>query len=459
MKKASILIIDDENAARFGMKMALQKDGYVIYEAEDGLSGLEIIKKQAPDIVFLDINMPKMNGLHILEKIKELSESPLVIVVTAYGSERLAVEAMKKGAYDYAAKPFEIDELRMIVRNAVEKIALEQENIRLKKEIDRLEFAREIIGQSKLMKDVLDRIEKVAETDVTVLIQGESGTGKELAAREIHMRSRRKDMPLIVVNCAALPEPLIESELFGHEKGAFTGATGRRLGKFELADGGTIFLDEIGDMSQNTQAKVLRILQEQKFERLGGSETLQVNVRIISATHKDLAAEIEKGIFRKDLYYRLKVVDLYLPPLRHRKEDIPLLVSRFLQVFSKKYNKPINSISKEAIKRLVEYNWPGNIRQLRNAIEGAVVLANSEILQLNDLPEEIKEDKVQIDILQDFDYCLPFKEAKKIVVETFEREFIQKKLEEYSGNISRTAEALGMLRQNLQQKLRELNMK
>ncbi|MCF6157888.1 MAG: sigma-54-dependent Fis family transcriptional regulator [wastewater metagenome] len=458
MIKPSILIVDDEKAARYAMRKILQKDNYTIYEAKDGISALQIIKTLQPLLVFLDINMPQLDGMKTLEMIKVMRNPPLVVIITAYGSEKIAVEAMKKGAYDYISKPYDIDELRIIVKNAFEKLALQEENARLKMEIGRLEGMGELIGQSELMREVFDKIEKVGTTDVTVLIQGESGSGKELVAREIHKRSKRKNESLIIMNCAAVPETLIESELFGHEKGAFTGATERRLGKFELADRGTIFLDEIGDMSFSTQSKLLRILQEQKFERLGGTETLSVDVRIVSATHRDLEEEIEEGRFREDLYYRIKVVNIKLPPLRYRKEDIPLLANRFLQYFSEKHQKCIKSISHEAIKLLVSYSWPGNIRQLKNVIESSVVLSDGETLGDIDLPEEISRTENCALILKDMNYHLSFRDAKRILIENFERDFIKKKLEECNWNISRTAEALDMHRQNLQQKIRELRI-
>ena len=459
MQKPSILIVDDEKAARYGMKKILQKDNYTVYEAKDGADALQIIKTQHPELIFLDINMPQLDGMKILEMISAIKNPPLVVIVTAYGSEKIAVEAMKKGAYDYIAKPYEIDELRIIAKNASERLALQEENARLRLEIGRLGGMGEIIGQSEAIKDVFDRIEKVGTTDVTVLIQGESGSGKELVAREIHKRSKRKNEPLIIMNCAAVPETLIESELFGHEKGAFTGATERRLGKFELANKGTIFLDEIGDMSLSTQSKLLRVLQEQKFERLGGAETLTVDVRIISATHRDLEEEIEEGRFREDLYYRIKVVNINIPSLRHRKEDIPLLANRFIQHFSEKHQKRLLSISNEAMKYLVSYNWPGNVRQLKNFIESAVVLANSEIINTSDLPEELKHPENNTVTLKNLDYNLSFRDAKKILIENFERDFITKKLEECGGNVSRAAESLDMHRQNLQQKIRELRIK
>ncbi len=436
------------------MKLALENDGYKVLEANDGIVAFDVIKTKAPSLVFLDINMPKINGIEVLEEINHMENSPMIVIVTAYGSERVAVDAMKKGAYDYIAKPYEIDELRLIARHAFEKLALEEENARLRSEIDRLESSGEMLGKSQVMKQVFNTIEKVGPSDVTVLIQGESGSGKELVAKEIQKKSSRRNNPMIIMNCAALPETLIESELFGHEKGAFTGATERRQGKFEMADKGTIFLDEIGDMSPNTQSKVLRILQEKSFERLGGTETLRVDVRLISATHKDLLKEIKEGNFRDDLYYRLKVVKILLPPLRNRKEDIIILAEKFLHYFSEKHGKKIESISSEAIKTFTKYSWPGNVRELQNVIESAVVMANSGILGVDDFPEEIGcPDNVS------FDYNLPFREAKKIAVEAFERDFVSRKLDENSGNISKAAEALGMHRQSLQQKLKELNLK
>jgi len=458
MHKKSILIVDDENAARYGMQKVLKKDNYNIFEAKDGTEALHKVKTLHPALVFLDINMPALDGMKTLEAIQSMKNPPLVVIVTAYGSEKIAVEAMKKGAYDYIAKPYEMDELRIITRNAFEKVTLQEENVRLRLEIGRLEGMGELIGQSKEMKDVFDKIEKVVTTDVTVLIQGESGSGKELVATEIHRRSKRAKGPFIIMNCAAVPETLIESELFGHEKGSFTGATERRLGKFELAHKGTILLDEIGDMSINTQSKLLRVLQGQKFERLGGMEKLAVDVRIISATHRDLEEEIEGGRFREDLYYRIKVVKIKLPPLRQRKEDIPLLTNRFVQYFSKKHKKNIVSISNETMKYLMSYDWPGNVRQLKNSIESAIVLAHNEIIEVSDLPEEILHPGNDSSAIKNINYDLPFRDAKKILIENFERDFIKKKLEEYGGNISRTAEALDMHRQNLQQKIRELQI-
>ena len=429
--KLTILIVDDESSARYGMKRVFEKDGYNLIEAEDGITALDKIKSQQPDLVFLDINMPDMDGISVLKQIKNLDRVPLVIMITAYGSEKIAVEAMKAGAYDYITKPYEIDELRLITRNALEKIALERENIRLRSEIQKAEGFGDIIGKSKKMQDVYSLIEKVSPAKVTVLIQGESGTGKELVAREIHRLSERVDKPFVTMNCAALPENLTESELFGHEKGAFTGAHQRRKGKFELANNGTLFLDEIGDMSLNTQSKVLRVLQEETFERLGGTESIKVDVRLLSATNKDLLDECKKNNFREDLYYRLKVVDISLPPLRDRKEDIPLLVKYFLEMFSKKYSKNLQEISSDALRVLMEYNWPGNVRELKNAIERSVVLTEKEMLEIHHLPNEIKISSGKNIFSNNKSlYNLTFKEAKKKAVEEFEKEYIEKKLAE-----------------------------
>ena len=454
-----ILIVDDEKAARYGMRMALEKDGYGVLEASDNVSAFEMIKTKGPALIFLDINMPRVNGIQILEKLNRLDKPPMVVIVTAYGSERIAVDAMKKGAYDYVAKPFEIDELRLIAKNVFEKLALEEENARLRSEIDRLESMGEMMGKSQAIKDVFNKIEKVGPSDVTVLIQGESGSGKELAAKEIHKRSSRRHGPMIIMNCAALPETLIESELFGHEKGAFTGAAERRLGKFELADKGAIFLDEIGDMSPNTQSKVLRVLQEKSFERLGVAETLHVDVRVISATHKDLIKEIKDNRFREDLYYMLKVVEILLPPLRSRREDILLLVEKFIQFFSEKHKKNVKSISSDTAKAFTRYDWPGNVRELQNTIESSVVMSNTETLEIDDFPEEIKKTNTNNSMFLNVDYNLPFRDAKRIAVEAFERDFVGKKLKENNGNISKAAQALDIHRQSLQQKIKELNLK
>jgi two-component system response regulator AtoC/two-component system nitrogen regulation response regulator NtrX len=456
---ARLLLVDDEEPARYGMRRALESLTDDIFEAEDGRKAVRLAEEERPDLIIMDISMPKMDGMEALEEIRKLPSPPLVVMVTAHGSEKTAVDAMKKGAYDYIAKPYEVDELRLVARNALERISLERENRRLAAELEKHEAYGEIIGTSEIMGGVFDRIAKVCQTDVAVLIEGESGTGKELVANEIHRRSHRADKPFVVMNCAALPENLIESELFGHEKGAFTGATAQRKGKFETADGGTLFLDEIGDMSFNTQAKVLRVLQEKNFERLGGEKTIEVDVRIISATNKDLATATKEEQFREDLYYRLKVVSIALPPLRERKGDIPLLAERLVETFSKEHNKNIQGVDPEAMKALHSYGWPGNVRELRNVLESSVVLTGGDILLSEDLPPEITGGAAgAMSGALGVDQSLPFREWKKLMVESAERDYFMRRLKDNGYNISRTARELEMHRQSLQQKLRELNI-
>ena len=418
-----------------------------------------MISQLNPDVVILDINLPGIDGLTVLTETSRQNHSPLVIVITAYGSEKVAVEAMKLGAYDYIAKPYEIEDLRLTVARALEKLQLKEENTQLRTELEKRTGVGRILGQSAAMRKVFDLIEKVSQSDITVLIQGESGTGKELVAREIHHRSSRLRKPFITMNCAALPENLIESELFGHEKGAFTGAVKQRKGKFELAHEGTIFLDEIGDMSVNTQAKVLRVLQEKKFERLGGSETLEVDARIISATHKDLLAEMERANFRQDLYYRLKVIDIVIPPLRERREDIPVLVDHYIREFAARHNKTVEGFQPDAMKQIMEFHWPGNVRQLVNMLERAVVLASRPVLKIEDLPEDLNLRSSFNEGFLDELMHLPFKQAKERITTHFMKEYLTRKLRDNGDNISHTAAELGIHRQSLQMMLRRLGIK
>ncbi len=361
MSEPKILIVDDEEAARYGMRRALKN--YQLREAANVDQARQIVASDVPDLVLLDINLPGRSGLEYLRELVASEEPPLVIMITAYGSERTAVEAIKAGAYDYLAKPYEIDELRLVVKNALETRLLRRENERLREELKATRGLGALLGTSEPMRRVCDLITKVAATDVSVLICGESGTGKELVARAIHEQSaHRRSGAFVAMNCAALPSELIESELFGHERGAFTGAVTQRKGKFELAHGGTIFLDEIGDMSLTTQAKLLRVLEERQIERLGASRPTPVDVRVISATNRELEAAIAAESFRPDLYYRLRVVQIDLPPLRERAEDIPLLAEHFLQAYATKYHLKCTQISHEAMARLVAYEWPGNVR-------------------------------------------------------------------------------------------------
>jgi DNA-binding NtrC family response regulator len=465
MEPAKILIVDDEEAARYGMRRALKS--YEVSEAGSVAEARARLAADRPDLLLLDINLPGTSGLEYLRELALGKDAPPVVMITAHGSERTAVEAIKAGAYDYLAKPFEVDELRLVVKNALEAHTLRRENERLKEELKAAQGIGDLLGSSEPMRRVYDLINKVAATDVTVLIRGESGTGKELVARAIHDRSaHRRKGEFIAMNCAALPGELIESELFGHERGAFTGAATQRKGKFELANGGTIFLDEIGDMSATTQAKLLRVLEERKIERLGSSHSIPVDVRVISATNRDLEADIAADKFRSDLYYRLRVVQIALPPLRERREDIPLLAAHFLQKYAAKYNLKCREVSHEAITRLVSYDWPGNVRELRNTIERGAVLADGEALQPADLPEEIQSRKGAASIARavsspaetgdqlSIPYLEDFREARR----EFERAYIERCLTETGGNVTRAAERIGMHRQSLQQKLKDLGL-
>src|ERR687894_714332 len=389
-----LMIVDDEEAARYGMRRALTTFGYNISEAGSAEAARALLKQHEPDLLLLDVNLPGMSGLDFLRELKNANgNAPLVIIVTAHGSERMAVEAVKAGAYDYLSKPFELDDLRLVVKNAAETLQLRRENFSLRRRIEVERSQRgALIGNSESMQRVRSMIEKVAETDATVLVRGESGTGKELVARELHERSsQRRRGTFVAVNCAALPSELIESELFGHEKGAFTGAAARRRGKFEQADGGTLFLDEIGDMSANVQAKLLRALEERRIERLGGNESIPVDVRIVSATHRPLEQEITNNNFRADLFYRLRVVTIDIAPLRARREDIPVLAESFARAAAERYNLPARPLAHSVLRRLMEYEWPGNVRELRNTIERAAIMAEGDELTARDLPEEIKK--------------------------------------------------------------------
>ena len=459
------MIVDDEEAARYGMRRALTTLGYNITEAGSAEAARALLKQAEPDLLLLDVNLPGLSGLDFLRELKSANgNAPLVIIVTAHGSERMAVEAVKAGAHDYLSKPFEVDDLRLVVKNAAETLQLRRENYSLRRRIEVERSQRgALIGNSESMQRVRSMIDKVAETDATVLVRGESGTGKELVARELHERnSIRRNGSFVAVNCAALPSELIESELFGHEKGAFTGAAARREGKFEQADGGTLFLDEIGDMSSNVQAKLLRALEERRIERLGGNESIPVDVRIISATHRPLEQEITNGNFRADLFYRLRVVTVDIPPLRERREDIPLLAETFVRLAAERYDLPERSLSQGTLKRLLEYNWPGNVRELRNTIDRAVIMAENDEITPRDLPDEITagmpvsgtaEGGEEMDGLR-VPFTADFREDRR----EFERRYITRCLEHTHGNVTRAAEILDMHRQSLQHKLRQLGL-
>lgn len=371
-----ILILDDEKNIRSTLREILEYEKYEVEEAKDGEEGLQMIRNNHYDIVLCDIKMPKMDGMEVLEKARELGIDTQFIMISAHGTIETAVEATKKGAYDFIQKPPDLNRLLLTIRNALDRSSLVTETKALKKRILK---SFDIVGESDAINSVKETIEKVAPTEARVLITGPNGSGKELVARWIHEKSQRADRPLIEVNCAAIPSELIESELFGHEKGSFTSAIKQRIGKFEQANEGTLFLDEIGDMSLSAQSKVLRALQENKITRVGGDKEISVNVRIIAATNKDLKKEIQNGTFREDLYHRLSVIIIHVPPLKERKEDIPLLVSRFLEDISAEYGAPIKKISESAIHQLQQYEWTGNIRELRNVVERLVIMSEKEI--------------------------------------------------------------------------------
>ncbi|MEN3327884.1 MAG: hypothetical protein V7638_2691 [Acidobacteriota bacterium] len=460
------MIVDDEEAARYGMRRALSTFGYHITEAGSAEAARALLKQNEPDLLLLDVNLPGLSGLDFLRELKSANgNAPLVIIVTAHGSERMAVEAVKAGAHDYISKPFELDDLRLVIKNAAETVQLRRENYSLRRRIEVERSQRgALIGNSDAMQKVRAMIDKVAETDATVLVRGESGTGKELVARELHERnSVRRNASFVAVNCAALPSELIESELFGHEKGAFTGAAARREGKFEQADSGTLFLDEIGDMSSNVQAKLLRALEERRIERLGSNDSIPVDVRIVSATHRPLEQEISNGNFRADLFYRLRVVTVDIAPLRERHEDIPVLVETFTRLAAERYELPQRSLSQGALRRLMEYNWPGNVRELKNTIDRAVIMADGDEIAPKDLPDEItagisKDGMVESSDSEIDGLRVPFTADFREDRREFERRYITRCLEYTQGNVTRAAEILDMHRQSLQHKLRQLGL-
>ena len=454
---ARILIVEDEGAIRLALRGLLKRDGYQVDLAESGEEALDKFQQSPFDLVLTDLALGRgKSGMDVLESVKEQRPETAVVMITAHGSEKIAVEAMKAGAEDYVPKPFDNEEIRVVVARALERTRLERENRLLLDRVEREFRFENLIGSGPGMRRVFEMIQKVAETDLTVLIRGASGTGKELVAQALHQRSPRRARPFVAVNCAAISKELVESELFGHEKGAFTGADARRIGRFEAANDGTIFLDEIGDMAPETQAKVLRVLQEQEFERVGGTAPVEVDVRVVAATHRDLEEEVKAGRFREDLYYRLKVVEVDLPPLRERLEDLPALVERFSVQLAERLGRERVRISPEALARLACHGWPGNVRELRNVIERAGVLCSGERIEEVDL----QLDRAPAgDAPRASDADASFRDAKRKAVDDFEREYLLGALRENGGNISRTAAAIGMVRQSLQQKIRELGLR
>ncbi|HKV56558.1 MAG TPA: sigma-54 dependent transcriptional regulator [Candidatus Binataceae bacterium] len=465
--KGRLLIVDDERGIVVALKGLFTKEGYEVETADSGEQALERFKADFFDVVITDLSMKGMDGLELLRQVREIDSGCAVLMITAYGTQRIAVEAMKAGAEDYLPKPFDNDELRLKVRRVMETQLLRRAHNRLLEQV-RLETGtfEHMIGRSRAMMSVFEAIEKVAPTDVTVLVRGESGTGKELVARAIHFRSPRARKPFIAVNCAAFSRELVESELFGHEKGAFTGAVSRREGKFEAADGGTLFLDEIGDMPLETQAKLLRVLQEKRLERVGGNQSLAVDVRIIAATNQDLEAQIAQGRFREDLYYRVRVLEIRVPPLRDRREDIPLMVQHFIEDSCQRFSLPQKQLAPAAMRACLEAPWRGNARALKSTIEQAVILSGGSEISAEELfaspPGEVRpqsEGGAPTAASNGSNpNVLSFREAKEKFLGQWEREFFVAALRATGGNISRAAERIGMYRQSFQQKMRELGI-
>ena len=449
-EKPKILVVDDEESHRIMLRAVLKDEGYEVVEAADGSEAVRAVEQEPFDLVLLDVRMKTMDGIEALNEIRKISPLIPVLIMTAYASVKTAVEALKAGAFDYLTKPLDIEELKILIEKALELYHLREENLTLKERLgDRFDFSK-IIGKSRKMIELFDTLSLVAPTDATILILGESGTGKELVANAIHHNSFRKSQPFIKISCSALPETLLESELFGHERGAFTGAIARREGRFQLAHRGTIFLDEVGEMSPTTQMKLLRVLQEKEFEPLGSVQTLKVDVRVIAATNKDLDQEVKKGRFREDLFYRLNVVPISLPPLRERKEDIPALVQHFFEVYRDKNQKGLKDISNKTMDLLSRYDWPGNIRELEHCLERAVIMARGEVIAPADLPPHIQVLSGKESQAIDF--------PSGISLEEVERALILKTLEETGGNRSRAAEILGINRRTLLNKLKEYGM-
>jgi DNA-binding NtrC family response regulator len=445
----SILIVDDEKHSREGLRKALEGN-YDVYIAEDAAAAYQLLETQNFDVLITDLRLPGDDGMKIIQRALTQPHPPICLMMTAYGSVETAVEAMRKGAYDYLTKPIDLDRLDILIKRALRSRSVEAENKNLKQRLGERSGFENIIGESPVMKQVFETIEQVAPTRATVLIEGESGTGKELIAHAIHELSPRKNAPFVAVHCAALTPTLLESELFGHEKGAFTGALERRVGRFEAADGGTIFLDEIGEVDASVQVKILRVLGERSFERVGGSKTMQVDVRVIAATNKNLAQCVEQGKFREDLYYRLKVVEIRLPPLCERREDIPLMVREFLKEFSLENKKQVEDVAGDAQAVLMAYDWPGNVRELRSAIELAVIWSKDGRVTLQNLPPILRDAATKPGA-----QALP----TGMNLEQTEKAMMARALENSGGNVSRAAAHLGISRRTLHRKIKKFGLK
>ena len=451
-----ILIVDDELNMRLVLQAMLKKEGYAVTTASNGLEALKILKADQMDIVVTDLKMPKLDGMGLLDEIIRDYPSIPVIIITAHGTIATAVDALKKGAFDYITKPFEQDELKQVIQKAVKTRRLDEDEALLNPDdIDRYG----IIGSSDRITEIFETIKRVAPTTTTILITGETGTGKELIARAIHRNSPRKNNPFIKINCAAIPESLMESELFGYEKGAFTGAATKKQGRFELAHKGTLFLDEVGELPKDMQVKLLQVIQEQEFERVGGLQTIKVDVRLITATNRNLFEDVKDGRFREDLYYRLNVIPAHLPPLRERKEDIPVLIDFFIEKFNKKLDRSVKYIDEKVTNLLIQYAWPGNIRELENLVERMILMARGDTIVFADLPSELKTTIESDSTSPSGIRQKPFKDIMKNHMEDIEKQMIISVLEECCNNVTRAAKKLGLSRKGLQLKMMKYKLR
>lgn len=451
-----ILIVDDEAIQRDIVRDILEDQGYDVAAVSNGVEALTYIRTSPVDVVLSDLRMPGMDGVELLQQIKTFDSEIVVVVITAYGSLESAVDAVKKGAYDYLAKPLGKEQLTLVVERALSRKQLADENRSLRRELqERYEF-HNIIGHSPQMQDVFKMVDKIAPSESTVIIYGESGTGKELIARALHSHSKRRNQRFLAVNCAAIPDTLLESEMFGYEKGAFTGANTQKKGLFEEADGGTLFLDEIGDLEITLQAKLLRVLQEGEFQRVGGTKTLKVNVRLLAATNKNLEEEAREGRFRQDLYYRLNVVPIFLPPLRARKEDIPSLAAHFLEKFNAKHGKQVKRIASSVMKRFLDYRWDGNVRELESVIERSVILADHDTIEMDTLPERLHEPASPQTPVNPMEFDIP---ADGISLEQLERDLIESALKKTNWSIKKASELLGLSYKTLQYRIQKYHLK
>lgn len=457
MAKEKILVVDDEIGMRQLLEKLLEDNGYEVTSAVDGVDALDKIKENRPAFALIDFKMPRMNGLRLLEKIKKSYPEVVVVMMTAYGTVENAVSAMKLGAFDYINKPFENEEIMLVINKALEKKRLEEENIVLRRQLEKSYTLSDIISANAEMQKVFDVMRKVAQTKSTVLVQGETGTGKELVARAIHNLSPRHDLPFVPVDCAALSESLLESELFGHVRGAFTGAVQDKEGLFETAHGGTVFLDEVGHISSEIQAKLLRVLQDGEIKRVGDAGSRKVDIRLIAASNEDLEKAVKESRFREDLYYRLNVVPIFIPPLRERKEDILLLVEHFINKYNCLEKKQLKGIAADALKVLMNYDWPGNVRELENLVHRAVVMEQGENIDLADLPASLRVPETA-EMRNNYSRAADFRKAKKNAVMSFEKRFLTEVLIRNQGNVSRVAKEISLDRRNLHRKLRVLKL-